>query len=115
MQSFSPNHIDFDFNRYSSIVGSFRMYSNVKKEIFLIWKKSERRQDLLVTSSFCFSFFQIQNIYFFTFEYIEKAVQNQGGSIKIKVEVVWKEKDAGAFFTFPAGGGFQPLVSYHSS
>ena len=30
-QRFFPNHVDFDFHRYSLISASFRMYSNVKK------------------------------------------------------------------------------------
>ena len=61
------NHITFDFNWYFFVWTSFWMYSNVKKEMFWILKKIRNKR---IFSRFWFS--QIQDVNFFTFEYIRK-------------------------------------------
>ena len=39
--------------------------------MFWLWKKSETKNNVLVAPSFYFWLFQIQNLSFFTFEYIQ--------------------------------------------
>ena len=85
-QLFSLNHVDFDFNRYSLISSSFLKYSNVKKWIFWIWEKFKIRKKLPHGTVFCFSFFQSQNVYFFTFEYIQKVTYR---SFTLTFEQLW--------------------------
>ena len=48
------------------------MLSARKKEDFWIGKKRDTIKNVLLALSFSFSFFQPQNIHFFTFGHIEK-------------------------------------------
>ena len=80
--TFSPNHIDVDFNWYSLIWGSFWMYSNVDNvdkltlmgfdfDGLLTLRKKQKQEKMCLLY---FSFFQIQNSCFFTLEYTQRPV-----------------------------------------
>ena len=112
---FSPNHSNFDLNRYFFDWNQFfNVFKRKKKWTLWIWKiqkQNESATRLLFSHFFANSthllfshFLQIQNIYFFTFEYIEKLFKSKEFRLKIKVDGFGRKTVAAGrsfFYHFP--------------
>ena len=118
---FSPNHIDFDFNRNFLIVNVnvWMNFVNVwkrQKVNFLHFERKTQKQEKMCwwVPSFCPLFFSTSNQPFFHVWKPSKTSWHQEVSIKIKADVVGgKSCLLGRFLPhFPVGGEFQPLASY---